>query len=505
MAAPVRLEVPPDVTAPVVVGCSGGADSLALLALAVDGELEPIAVHVDHGLRPGSEDEAGVVADAAARLGARFDGRRVTIAAGTNVEARAHAARYEALDAARVAHGATAVLVAHTADDQAETVLLNLLRGSGSAGLAGMPARRGHVVRPLLGARRADVRAECTRRRLVPFEDPSNADLAFRRNWIRHEVMPLLERGAGRDLTPVLTRQAEVLRAESDFLDALARAAWPGEAGARGRDLAALPVPLARRAVRCWLGPPPPALDEVDAVLAVAHGERRAVDLAGGRRVQRSGGVLHTGSARRAGACDGADERLTSVTEELTGRGRTGESVEDAHLGRVVVGAEELQQRVAELGKEITSDYAGHPPLLVGVLKGAFVFMSDLSRSIDLPVEFDFMAVSSYGSATRTSGVVRIEKDLEIDLSGRHVLIVEDIVDSGLTLAYLRKNLAARGPASLEVCALLLKEGLQRNDLDLRYVGFRIPPDFVVGYGLDVDQRYRNLPAVYEYTGSLSG
>jgi hypoxanthine phosphoribosyltransferase len=178
--------------------------------------------------------------------------------------------------------------------------------------------------------------------------------------------------------------------------------------------------------------------------------------------------------------------------------------VDDRYLGEVVVGAEELQQRVAELGKEITSDYAENPPLLVGVLKGAFVFMSDLSRSIDLPVEFDFMAVSSYGSATRTSGVVRIEKDLEIDLGNRHVLIVEDIVDSGLTLAYLRKNLAARGPASLEVCALLLKEGLQRGDLDLRYVGFTIPPDFVVGYGLDVAQRYRNLSAVYRYTGPLT-
>ena len=130
----------------------------------------------------------------------------------------------------------------------------------------------------------------------------------------------------------------------------------------------------------------------------------------------------------------------------------------DRYLGDIVVGAEELQQRVAELGKEITSDYADHPPLLVGVLKGAFMFMSDLSRAIDLPVEFDFMAVSSYGSATTTSGVVRIVKDLDIDLSGRHVLIVEDIVDSGLTLAYLRKNLAARGPASLEVCALL-REG----------------------------------------------
>jgi hypoxanthine phosphoribosyltransferase len=175
--------------------------------------------------------------------------------------------------------------------------------------------------------------------------------------------------------------------------------------------------------------------------------------------------------------------------------------VSDPNLGRVVVGADEVQSRVHELGKELTADYADRPPLLVGVLKGAFMFMSDLSRAIDLPVEFDFMAVSSYGSATRTSGVVRIIKDLDLDLSGRHVVIVEDIVDSGLTLAYLRKNLRARTPASVEVCALLVKEGLQRGDPDIRYVGFRIPPEFVVGYGLDVDQRYRNLPDVVEYVG----
>jgi hypoxanthine phosphoribosyltransferase len=174
---------------------------------------------------------------------------------------------------------------------------------------------------------------------------------------------------------------------------------------------------------------------------------------------------------------------------------------DDPHVGPVVVAAEDLAQRVRDLGAEITADYADRPPLLVGVLKGAAMFMSDLSRSIALPVEFDFMAVSSYGSATRTSGVVRILKDLDLDLSGRDVMIVEDIVDSGLTLAYLRKNLAARGPASLEVCALLVKEGLQKVDLDLRYVGFRIPPAFVIGYGLDVGERFRNLDAVYQYLG----
>jgi hypoxanthine phosphoribosyltransferase len=171
-------------------------------------------------------------------------------------------------------------------------------------------------------------------------------------------------------------------------------------------------------------------------------------------------------------------------------------------IGGMVVGEDELQSRIRELGKEITADYEGRPPLLVGVLKGAFVFMSDLSRAIDLPVEFDFMAVSSYGSATRSSGVVRILKDLDLDLTDRHVLIVEDIVDSGLTLAYLRKNLAARSPASMEVCALLVKEGLQRVELDLKYVGFTIPPTFVVGYGLDVGERFRNLPYIAEYAGS---
>jgi hypoxanthine phosphoribosyltransferase len=173
----------------------------------------------------------------------------------------------------------------------------------------------------------------------------------------------------------------------------------------------------------------------------------------------------------------------------------------DPALGDVVVSESQLRNRVTELGKEITADYAGRAPLLVGVLKGAFMFMSDLSRQIDLPVEFDFMAVSSYGSATKTSGVVRIVKDLDLDLSGRHVLVVEDIVDSGLTLNYLLKNLQARNPASLEVCALLLKEGQQKVEPELRYVGFSIPGDFVVGYGLDVGERYRNLPYICVYAG----
>jgi hypoxanthine phosphoribosyltransferase len=177
----------------------------------------------------------------------------------------------------------------------------------------------------------------------------------------------------------------------------------------------------------------------------------------------------------------------------------------DPNIGPTVVARQQLESRVAELGKEISADYAGRAPLLVGVLKGAFMFMSDLARAIDLPIEFDFMAVASYGSATKTSGVVRIVKDLDLDLTGRDVILVEDIVDSGLTLSYLRKNLRARNPASLEVCALLVRQGLQRRDPALRYVGFRIPPDFVIGYGLDVAERYRNLPYVCVYAGPAPG
>ena len=171
-------------------------------------------------------------------------------------------------------------------------------------------------------------------------------------------------------------------------------------------------------------------------------------------------------------------------------------------VGRLLISEEDLQAGIRALGEEITSDYAGRAPLLVGVLKGAFMFMSDLSRAIDLPVEFDFMAVSSYGHSTRSSGVVRIVKDLDIDLADRDVIIVEDIIDSGLTLNYLRRNLLARNPASLEVCALLVRENHRVDAAILRYEGFRVPSDFLVGYGLDVNERFRNLSDIRVVTAA---
>ena len=168
----------------------------------------------------------------------------------------------------------------------------------------------------------------------------------------------------------------------------------------------------------------------------------------------------------------------------------------DAAIDEILVQPDELQRRVRQLGEQITRDYEGRQPLLVCVLKGAVFFLSDLMRAIDLPVEVDFMAVASYGSATQSSGVVRILKDLDADLTGRHVLIVEDIIDSGLTLSWLLSNLRSRGPASVEVAALLRKPDAAKVDVLVRYVGFDIPNEFVVGYGLDYAERYRNLPFV---------
>ncbi len=168
----------------------------------------------------------------------------------------------------------------------------------------------------------------------------------------------------------------------------------------------------------------------------------------------------------------------------------------DESIGEIIVQADDLQHRVAELGAEVSRDYAGKDLLLVGVLKGAIFFLSDLMRHIDVPCEVDFMAVASYGSATESSGVVRILKDLDIAIEGRDVLIVEDIVDSGLTLQYLLRSLQTRNPASLEVCALLTKPSRRKTQIQAKYVGFEIPNRFVIGYGLDHAERHRNLPYV---------
>jgi tRNA(Ile)-lysidine synthase len=278
-----RCDFPPARTA-VTCAVSGGADSLALLVLAVEAGCRATVVHVDHGLRPGSAGEAEVVRAAADRWGASFRGVRATVEPGPNLEARARAARYAALPAG--------VLTGHTADDQAETMLLNLLRGAGIAGLAGMDPRS----RPLRRLRRRETRALCETLGLKPVDDPTNRDSAFRRNRVRHELLPLLDDIADRDVVPILARQTDLARDDVTLLDELSAVLDPCDA----RALAAAPAPLARRAVRRWLRTGGPGGDElhppdgasVDRVLGVARGKAVACELPGGWRVARSRGRL---------------------------------------------------------------------------------------------------------------------------------------------------------------------------------------------------------------------
>ncbi|MGQ0831150.1 MAG: tRNA lysidine(34) synthetase TilS [Microthrixaceae bacterium] len=261
-------------------GVSGGADSLALLALARASGCAVTAIHVDHGLRPGSAREADVVAGAAERVGAAFRSVQVTVEPGPNLEARARAARYAALP--------PDVLTGHTADDQAETIVLNLLRGAALDGLLGYAPER----RPIRALRRGDTEAVCAALGFVPVVDPSNRDPAHRRNRVRHEILPILDEIAERDVVGVLARQADLLRADAALLDELSAAIDPTDA----RGLSAAPVALARRAVRRWLRTGseqyPPDAATVERVLAVARGEAVGCEVGAGRSVRRSNGRL---------------------------------------------------------------------------------------------------------------------------------------------------------------------------------------------------------------------
>jgi tRNA(Ile)-lysidine synthase len=267
---------------------SGGPDSLALLVLAVEAGCRVTAVHVDHGLRPGSDREALVVQEAARRYGAAFRAERVVVRPGPNLEARARAARRSVLPPSSA--------TGHTADDQAETVVLNLLRGAGSDGLSGMRPGPRH---PLLALRRWETAALCEAEGLRPVRDPTNDDPSFLRNRVRHEVLPLLSGLAGRDLVPILARQARLLSEEVDLLEAMSEALDPTDAAV----LARAPVALSRRAVRRWLretsgpggdatGGLPPPLAAVERVLSVARKEALACEVPGGARVRRSAGRL---------------------------------------------------------------------------------------------------------------------------------------------------------------------------------------------------------------------
>ena len=539
----------------VLVACSGGPDSLALAAAAAfvapRRALRAGLLTVDHGWDTASGARAEAVAAQGRALG--LSPVEVLVAHSARSEGAARDARRAALLSAAERLGAAALLLGHTLDDQAETVLLRLARGAGARSLAAMSPHDGPLRRPLLGLRKGQTSAACRAEGLEPWGDPTNADAAFARARVRHTLLPALEEQLGPGIAEALARSADLLRADAEALDALTDDAYtrlirrpPGKGAIElsVEALEALPSALRTRLLRraaLTLGASASALraEHVWAMeeLVTRWRGQQPVPLPSGVTVRRRGdrislvGPGETGSGRRGAAVNGdagssstgprpsprrldaerpdAEEGMPVSHAEVsapefedapwTSAGpRTSEQPlwHEGDIGEVLVSEQEIAARIAVLAARVDADYAGRELLLVGVLKGAVMVMADLSRALRTPVTMEFMAVSSYGSATSSSGVVRILKDLDRSVEGRDVLVVEDIIDSGLTLSWLLKNLRSRNPASLEVLALFRKPEAITVDIDVRYVGFDIPSAFVVGYGLDYAEHYRTLPFV---------
>jgi tRNA(Ile)-lysidine synthase len=521
-----------------MVAGSGGPDSTALASatafVAPRLGLTAGFACADQHWSSDSAAQSRIAVAAAANLG--LQPAEIVDAPANRSEGAARVARRAGLLAAAKMQRAAAILLGHTLDDQAETVLLRLARGSGARSLSAMSARDDPWRRPFLALRRELVHDSCVQLGLPTWDDPSNADPAFARARVRKEALPMLERALGPGIAESLARSAGLLRSDADALDELtdhylARFDDTAEALVVG-ELAGLPAALRSRVLRraaLEAGSPATAFGSahvarLDSLVTAWRGQG-PLTLPGGVTAGRSHGriVLLRGStpggsrlqelsisgpstldsftSKRSEAAAAMTELMAgpnpSESPQLPAQQVSTLSVSPhPDIAEILISKDEIAAKVAELAALIDADYQGQSVLLVGVLKGAAMVMADLSRALTVDATLEFMAVSSYGSSTSSSGVVRILKDLDRSIEGVHVLVVEDIIDSGLTLSWLVRNLRSRHPASVEVVALLRKPEALKVALDVRYVGFDIPSAFVVGYGLDYSERYRTLPFV---------
>ena len=476
---------------------SGGADSTCLWHVLGELGYRVSAVHVNHGLR--GEESAEDARHCRELMGAEIlpcD----TVSQGAS-EADLREVRY------RLTEGRGLRATGHTASDQVETVLYRLVSSGNAKGIKA--AREDGVVRPLLEVWREETEAYCREHALLFRVDSTNQDT--KRGLIRDEILPLLRQlhpGADSNLLALASDRPHLPRGLERTLAELLSSSAGSKAADLGDGIRAVrEYDTVRLEGRVRFGPW--QLESSAPGLAVRT--RRPGDRLAGRRkkvqdlfVEREGpegGARRLAARRLRGGRGGGpgDRRRAWLGRNRPGMERCGVMTQtelEQGVGEILIEQMTLQQRIVELGVEISADYAGRDLLLVGVLKGAVFFMADLMRELTVPCEIDFMAISSYGAATDSSGVVRILKDLDINVAGRDVLVVEDIIDSGLTLSYLMRNLRARKPASLEVVTLLTKPERREIDIPVRYVGFEIPNRFVIGYGLDFAERYRNLPYV---------
>ena len=521
-AARVRLRVREDSLLDgaevLIAAVSGGLDSMALLHLLVRGGVAPpaailAAVHVDHRMRPESAAAAEWVAGRCADWGVACHLRRASRPVATEAEGRR--LRYDLFtELARELGENAVVLTAHTADDQAETVLFRSARGSGPCGVGGIrPKRRlvpggsTAVVRPLLPFRRGEL-AEYAAEHGVPYrEDPTNRDLRWTRNKIRHRILPELEMAVP-GAAASLAHMAETSRAEAAALGLLLderiaamTAAPPGTANGfsfKRAELAAAPTELAaallRRAV-ARLGGEAGRRATGDLLhFARETGGGREVTVRGGVTVAREGPLVHIRPpVRSPPASDGMVAVEDRSADPST---RCGPGADGRRLARVVYTASEIAARVQELGRRIAEAYDPDDRLLLlATLKGSFIFAADLARAIRTPVQVDFMRAASYGRGRASSGEVTLRDRPGEPVAGRHVVLVEDIVESGRTLDHLVPRIERERPASLEVCVLLHKR-LADPAKEIRWVGFDAPREFLVGYGLDYADDCRHFPYI---------
>ena len=504
----------PDVDAPLImVSCSGGRDSMALAAVAAKTcaslGLRCGAIIIDHQLQQGSAGVARATADRCVALGldpVRVRAIDVPDSRGIGVEAAAREARYHAIVDA--CSDASAVLLAHTKNDQAETVIIGLLRSAGLDAVCGMNGsfiRDGvRFLRPWLNVTREETTGICEDLRLAWWDDPTNGpDVGDSggneplpanyplRSRIRHDLMPYLASFAGSDVVSKLALGARLAEDDRAYLDDVAQRVCEqgvtvnnGEIIIDVRALQSQDIAIRRRVIvrslaEAGISCMARQVEGIDRLICDWHGQK-GVNLPSGYSAYRQKHAC----AKMVGM------RIADVQEDI-----------DHEL----ISKEEIADIINHAAAQASEDYRGKNPLLVCVLKGAVNTLAAFSQAMSIHAEMDFMSLSSYGSGTQSSGKITVRQDLSTDVRGRHVLIVEDIIDSGVTLAWLVDELKSRGAASVEIFALLEKPARRKVDVPVKYKGREIPDEFVVGFGLDYDERYRNLdsiavlkPEVYE-------
>lgn len=479
----------------IVVAVSGGADSLALADLLNRSrqkfKTEICIAHYEHGLRGKiSLEDAEFVEEFAKNLEVEFfcehgDVKNFAAENKISIETAARILRYEFLAKVRREKNFDAIALAHHADDQAETILMRLLRGSTSSGLAAMKFSSlskdyGLLIRPLLKFRKSDLENYCKQHGFLPRIDETNFQADATRNKIRLELLPTLKK-FNPAIVETLCRFAENSAEESEFINSEVEKIFPqvvqGDELLQ-KEFLKLHTVLQREVIKKFLG------DVKDFGFVHFEGVRKVLteNLSGVELPHKLRANLKRG-------------KLT-VIKNIREKGLVTLKTKEDYIERVLYSEEDIEKRVKELSAKISEDYKDikKPLLTVGILNGAVMFYTDIVRRLKIPVHFDFLIASSYDASAQTSGKVNILKNIDNDPKGRDILLIEDIIDSGTTMDYLLTYFKSRGAASVKLCTLLNKPSRRKVEVDIDYCGFEVPDDFIVGYGLDFAQHYRNLP-----------